>query len=199
MHAPFTAVAVLIIGIALGLGGCATAPTVSLNRPEEHVFLVQANQLWQDSGVKVRTGNIIHCRADGKWSDPNGSYDANGNPEASREHLGVRAPVNALLLKVVPMTNSAYYAGRETNIVTEYSGTLLFRNNVSLTNGMSGTLSVRITVAPDADGDGLSDYDEIQRWQTSPLSRDTDGDGFSDYEEVMDRQARSPDRRPISP
>lgn len=36
----------------------------------------------------------------------------------------------------------------------------------------------------DTDGDGLSDYDEIYVYHTSPYLVDTDGDGFSDYEEV---------------
>ncbi len=37
---------------------------------------------------------------------------------------------------------------------------------------------------PDTDGDGLSDYDEVRRHGTDPLNPDTDGDGLSDYEEV---------------
>ena len=41
---------------------------------------------------------------------------------------------------------------------------------------------------PDADGDGLSDYDEIEGtygYVTDPELADTDGDGLSDYDEVM--------------
>ncbi len=37
----------------------------------------------------------------------------------------------------------------------------------------------------DTDGDGLSDYEEVQTWHTSPLLADTDGDGLGDYVEVM--------------
>lgn len=37
----------------------------------------------------------------------------------------------------------------------------------------------------DTDGDGLSDYDEIYVYGTSPYLEDTDGDGISDYDEVM--------------
>lgn len=36
----------------------------------------------------------------------------------------------------------------------------------------------------DTDGDGLSDYDEINIYKTDPLNPDTDGDGYSDGEEV---------------
>jgi hypothetical protein len=36
----------------------------------------------------------------------------------------------------------------------------------------------------DTDGDGLSDYDEINVYKTSPYLEDTDGDGISDYDEV---------------
>jgi hypothetical protein len=37
----------------------------------------------------------------------------------------------------------------------------------------------------DTDGDGLSDYDELYIYNTSPYLVDTDGDGISDYDEVM--------------
>jgi hypothetical protein len=33
---------------------------------------------------------------------------------------------------------------------------------------------------PDTDQDGLSDYDEVKKYLTSPLTRDSDGDGISD-------------------
>jgi len=56
--------------------------------------------------------------------------------------------------------------------------------------GMSGALKVRVTVAPDTDGDGISDYEEINTWKTNPLRVDSDGDSFSDLEEINDRQYR---------
>lgn len=37
----------------------------------------------------------------------------------------------------------------------------------------------------DTDGDGLSDWDEVMIYGTSPLLPDTDGDGWSDYAEVI--------------
>ncbi len=37
----------------------------------------------------------------------------------------------------------------------------------------------------DTDGDGISDYDEIYIYGTSPYLPDTDGDGISDYDEIM--------------
>ena len=36
----------------------------------------------------------------------------------------------------------------------------------------------------DSDGDGLTDYDEINSYKTSPYLEDTDGDGISDFQEV---------------
>lgn len=36
----------------------------------------------------------------------------------------------------------------------------------------------------DSDGDGLSDYDELNIYKTSPYLEDTDSDGISDYDEV---------------
>ena len=35
------------------------------------------------------------------------------------------------------------------------------------------------------DGDGISDYDEINIWGTDPLNPDTDGDGFPDGLEIV--------------
>jgi len=37
----------------------------------------------------------------------------------------------------------------------------------------------------DSDGDGLSDYDELYIYKTSPYLEDTDSDGISDYDEVQ--------------
>uniref|UniRef100_A0A7S0RGB8 Calcium-binding protein n=1 Tax=Pyramimonas obovata TaxID=1411642 RepID=A0A7S0RGB8_9CHLO len=36
----------------------------------------------------------------------------------------------------------------------------------------------------DTDGDGLKDGEEINVYRTNPLSQDTDGDGLSDFDEV---------------
>ena len=38
---------------------------------------------------------------------------------------------------------------------------------------------------PDTDGDGLNDYAEVMQYKTNPLQVDTDGDGLNDYAEVM--------------
>ena len=37
----------------------------------------------------------------------------------------------------------------------------------------------------DSDDDGLSDFDEVNTWQTNPAKADTDGDSFSDGTEVQ--------------
>jgi len=39
--------------------------------------------------------------------------------------------------------------------------------------------------AIDTDGDGISDYDELYVYGTSPYLEDTDGDGISDYDEIF--------------
>lgn len=50
-----------------------------------------------------------------------------------------------------------------------------------------GTVNTDLLMETDTDGDGLSDYQELYIYNTSPYLVDTDSDGFSDYEEVMVR------------
>lgn len=71
-----------------------------------------------------------------------------------------------------------------------------FKNNLSFSThqqsaiGQSGaglsadqTNETRLK-AQDTDGDGLSDWDELYVYGTSPYLEDTDGDGISDYDEI---------------
>lgn len=52
----------------------------------------------------------------------------------------------------------------------------------------------------DTDGDGLSDWQEIFVYGTSPYLVDSDGDGFSDYEEVMaESDPLDPKSTPLDP
>ncbi|MDD5679403.1 MAG: hypothetical protein PHW60_15655 [Kiritimatiellae bacterium] len=175
--------------LALALAGC-TTPRADMDRPEEYLVTVQAGRLWQPSGIHAGRGDIIHCAATGKWSDSFAEYGANGNPDAIKSHLGVSAPAYGLLMRLGDNTNMVYFIGQKTNVIAGSSGELKFRNNFSLPLGVRGTLKVRVTVAPDADNDGISDYEEINTWKTSPLRADSDGDRFSDLEEINDRQCR---------
>jgi len=181
------AFACLLLGLAIA--GC-TTPRANPDRPEEHLVTVQASQLWQPSGISANQGKIIHCVATGQWSNSFAKYGADGNPDTMKSHLGVSAPANALLMRFGNQTNTAYFIGKETNVTAISSGELQFRNNFSLSLGMSGELKVRVTVATDTDGDGVSDYEEINTWKTNPLRVDSDGDGFSDLEEINDRRYR---------
>ncbi len=52
-----------------------------------------------------------------------------------------------------------------------------------LTNGQESLLKTRPD-SRDTDGDGLSDWDEVNVYRTNPLLPDTDGDGLSDGEEI---------------
>ncbi len=175
-----------LMALGLAIAGCAT-PQVNPDRPEEHLITVQANQLWQPSGIFASKSNIIHCVSVGHWSDSYAKYEASGNPDTIKTHLGVRAPASGLLMRIGNSTNLVYFIGKETNVVAGGSGELKFRNNFSLVSGMNGELKVRVYVAHDADGDGISDFDEIHTWKTDPLRTDTDGDNFSDREEITDR------------
>ena len=173
----------------LAIAGC-TTPQANPDRPEEHLVTVQASQLWQPSGIAVKQTNIIHCVATGQWSDSFAKYGADGSPENIKTHLGVSAPASGLLMRIGDQTNMVYFIGKETNVVAGSSGELQFRNNFSLPLGMSGALKVRVSVATDTDGDGISDYEEINTWKTNPLRADSDGDSFSDLDEINDRQDR---------
>lgn len=175
--------------LALVMAGCAT-PRANPDKPEEYLITVQADQLWQPSGIYARQGYVIHCASTGQWSDAFAKYGGDGNPDVMKNHLGVTAPASGLLMRIGNQTNLAYFVGQETNVVAASSGELKFRNNFSLLLGMSGALKVRVTVAPDADLDGISDYNEIYTWKTNPLRVDSDGDSFSDLEEINDRQYR---------
>ncbi|MFH1970679.1 MAG: hypothetical protein ABIJ53_10220 [Verrucomicrobiota bacterium] len=188
---PFRHFTVSLAGLLMGLAiaGC-TTPQANPNRPEEHLITVQASQLWQPSGISANRGNIIHCVATGQWSDSFAKYGADGNPDTMKTHMGISAPASGLLMRFGNDTNIVYFIGKETNVVAGSSGELKFRNNFSLSLGMHGELKVRVTVAPDTDGDGISDYEEINTWKTNPLRVDSDGDGFSDLEEINDRSYR---------
>jgi len=175
--------------LGLAIAGC-TTPRANPDRPEEHLISVQARQLWQPSGIFANRGDIIHCVANGRWSDSFAEYGADGNPDTLKTHLGVSAPANGLLMRIGDDTNMVYFIGQETNVAAGCAGELNFRDNFSLSQGIRGELKVRVTVATDTDGDGISDYEEINTWHTNPLRVDSDGDGFSDQEEINDRLYR---------
>jgi len=177
------------LALGLAITGCAT-PRANPDRPEEQLVTVQAGQLWQPSGISVQRGDIIHCVATGRWGDSFAGYGANGNPDTIKNHLGVAAPASGLLMRLGDRTDMVYFIGQETNVTAGSSGELQFRNNFSLPLGMHGELKVRVTVAPDTDGDNVSDYEELRTWKTNPLRADTDGDSFSDQDEINDRRYR---------
>ncbi len=81
------------------------------------------------------------------------------------------------------------------NIDGATSATLMLTNvqsgdageyTVAVTNSIGSTFSnpATLTVIPDSDGDGLSDADEINIYNTDPNHADSDGDGLSDYAEI---------------
>ena len=182
--------------IAICLSGCLRAyRKVNTAQPPEYTTTVRADRRWQDSGIRVRDGQVIQFLAEGQWKDHFNSYGPEGNPEIYKSHFGVRAPANSLIMQISSQTNATYFIGKQTNLVAKRSGKLLFRKNYSLPIGMDGEIKVRVKVCSDADSDGISDYDEINLWKTDPLSPDSDGDAFSDFEEVSEIQNRIKDKR----
>lgn len=54
-------------------------------------------------------------------------------------------------------------------------------------DGLSDVIETQLGTNPkniDTDGDGLTDYDEVKIYQTSPLKADTDGDSYGDGAEL---------------
>ncbi len=66
---------------------------------------------------------------------------------------------------------------------------LLFYTKLNKPFDYSGVANTNIAATVDlskrdSDGDGLSDYDEINNYRTSPYLEDSDSDGISDKEEI---------------
>ncbi|MDD5483608.1 MAG: hypothetical protein PHP98_08155 [Kiritimatiellae bacterium] len=188
--------AMLAALITAALAGCAhVPPKIDPAGPVEYTVTVQADRTWQNSGIKVKHGQIIQCAAEGQWNDHFASYGPEGNPAVYKKHFGVNAPANALIMRICGQTNLTYFIGKETNIIAERSGQLHFRKNYSLPIGMKGEIQIKVKVCADADGDGICDYDEIHVYKTNPLSPDSDGDGFSDLEETAEMRKKAEENR----
>lgn len=184
----------IIVIIAAALSGCLRAkPRLNTAQPTEHIVNVYADRAWQNSHIRVKRGQVIQCKAEGQWNDHFASYGPEGNPDIYKKHFGVNAPANSLIMQIGNQTNTAYFIGKQTNIVAERSGEIRFRKNYSLPIGMKGEIEVNVKVCPDADGDGVCDYDEIHVYKTNPLNPDSDGDGFPDLEEITDLQKKRGD------
>jgi hypothetical protein len=181
--------AALLCG-AMSLCGCVVPRAVSDNQPTKYVVFVDANRPWQNSGVSVRQGDVLHCLAEGRWSDNFGEYDPGGDPTRMQDNFGVNAPANSLLLRISGQTNRVYAVGKQANIRAERSGHVFLRGNAALFPGARGRLKVTLMPAPDTDGDGLSDYEEIFLWRTNPHRRDSNGAGFGDEALVEDLRNR---------
>lgn len=67
-------------------------------------------------------------------------------------------------------------------IHSPFRTTLTLNSTTHLTNEQLG--QIENLKAKDTDGDGLSDYDELYYYGTSPYLKDSDSDGFSDKEEM---------------
>ena len=131
---------------ALDATASVLAPLPSTNEQVE----VQANVMWQDTGIQVRRGDTVKIRyITGKWSiwldvdpltDGNGQ---NGRPETCRimpeENLG------GLIGRVGD--NSPFYIGNGAEIYSDYNGTLqLSINDCVGFSDNGGALTVAVVI-----------------------------------------------------
>ena len=65
---------------------------------------------------------------------------------------------------------------------------IIYSKNEEHENGIEVTTlnKVKELLLKDSDFDGLSDKEEMEKYQTDPYSIDSDGDGISDYKEVRE-------------
>ena len=182
-----TLAAASLAALAMALAGCATHDPARPAEPGVKTVRVPVGQPWLDSGIQARRGDAMRFEAGGSWGDDFGMYGPSGNPKVKKNHLGVRAPAFGLMMKISSSTNSPFFLGSQTNITATHSGSLMFRSNTSLPTGLRGEMTVMVMMGPDADGDRLSDYEEVLLWKTDPESVDSNGNGFTDYEESLAR------------
>jgi len=57
-------------------------------------------------------------------------------------------------------------------------------NSLGGSSATSSAASIKLLKRTDTDGDGLSDYDELYVYHTSPYLTDSDSDGISDFKEI---------------
>ena len=81
-------------------------------------------------------------------------------------------------------TEVGYRVGRDANILIEKVQFYAVDASDDNTNGVQDWVEAALVAAGDTDGDGLSDYDEVVTYGTSPVNVDTDGDGLGDGEEA---------------
>jgi hypothetical protein len=127
---------------------------------------------------------IMHCCEDG-WDDVTMMIDR-GIPcllfgGMGEPHLiyGYEDTAGVKRLRVInPLVNVRYMVE-----ASAWKSEIVFAPNAA----PSSAVKARKTdprIAKDSDGDGLCDFDEIERFQTNPMEMDTDQDGIDDKTEV---------------
>ena len=109
----------------------------------------------------------------------------------SVESMGLKIPqnkTNFLGWAKTTDANSAEYADSVTDS---------FTSDLTLYAIYSIALNPSSDSVVDTDGDGLTDYQEINQYHTDPFKKDTDGDGWSDKDEVGMYQSESKTFHPL--
>ncbi len=105
--------------------------------------------------------------------------DLENKPEQVPPPLSKNQKIAAASLAVFAVFILAlWFAQLKNNIYGPFNGP------VSQSQVATDEQSSDVLKAKDTDGDGLSDYDELNIYNTSPYLEDTDSDGYKDGEEI---------------
>lgn len=118
-------------------------------------------------------GSVLYYEGEVLWN----LNDSVGKCELVAFYKSAKAKKNITVYPhVLPLTNILYenYSIGEGDNDTDGDGIIDSNEKDSLTSASSY----------DSDLDGISDYDEINKYDTNPISKDTDEDGLDDYNEI---------------
>lgn len=106
----------------------------------------------------------------------------NKNTNRPKESVFVLVLLTAVVIIAVYASAKQLVQGLKTPFLLNINGSNI--NSSDISNEVSNQSNAVVDRLKDTDGDGLTDYDEINIYHTSPYLADTDSDGIPDGTEV---------------